>query len=174
MQGPPGPGSCVEAASLGEGGGIPRAMQDADHGQLGGAGDVIDGVGTLESHAQPLGELLTGRADSRMAAELLHLVVNPGHLPSGRGLGDFDGQIRPDFGEIGFGGVGQAEGERPANSFRPRSMILSMSKLVTRPAERSAMPLSISARRASSSPSLRLRFTFQSRSASRMTSLVEA
>src|SRR5574337_1519444 len=152
----PGPGSCVEAASLGEGGSIPGAMQDADHDQLSGTGDVIDDVGALESDAQPLGELLTGRADSGMAAELLHLVVNPGQLQSGRGLRDFDGQIRPDFGEIGFGGVGQAEEARPANNFLPRSMILSMSKSETRPADRSAMPLSISARRASSSPSLRL------------------
>src|SRR5574338_629881 len=159
----PGPGSCVEAASLGEGGSIPGAMQDADHGQLGGTGDVIDGVGALESHAQPLGELLTGRADSGMAAELLHLVVNPGQLLGGRGLGGFDGQIYPDFGEVGFSGVGQTEGERPANSFLPRSMILSMSKSVTRPAERSAIPLLMSARRASSSPSLRLRFIFESR-----------
>lgn len=104
-----------------------------------------------------------------MAAELLHLAVNPRELLGSNGLGRFDSQIRPDFGQVGFGGVRQTEGKRPANSFLPRSIILSMSKSATRPAVRSAMPLSISARRASSSPSFRVRFTFQSRSASRVT-----
>ena len=51
----------------------------------------------------------------------------------------------PDFGEVGLGGIGQAEGERPANSFLPRSMMRSASKSCTRPSARSARPLSMSA-----------------------------
>jgi hypothetical protein len=40
--------------------------------------------------------------------------------------------------------VGQAEGERSANSFLPRAMMLPASKSLTRPAATSAKPLSIS------------------------------
>ena len=48
---------------------------------------------------------------------------NGGHVFRGDRLRGFAGERRPDVGEVGFGRVGQAEGERSANSFLPRSMI---------------------------------------------------
>ena len=45
-----------------------------------------------------------------------------------RRYGSFDGEIIPNLGEVGFGRVGQAEGERSANSFLPLAIILSASK----------------------------------------------
>ena len=47
-----------------------------------------------------------------------------GKKPRGDSFGSFDSNVRPDFGQVGFGRIGQAEGERVANSFLPRAMIL--------------------------------------------------
>lgn len=66
-------------------------------------------------------------------------------------LRGFGRNVKPDFGEVGFGCVGQAEGERSDSSFLPRAMILSASKSFTRPAATSANPLSISILSAASS-----------------------
>jgi hypothetical protein len=46
-------------------------------------------------------------------------------------LGDLDGDVEPDFGKVGFRRLGQAEGERSANSFLPRSTMRAVSKFLT-------------------------------------------
>lgn len=81
-------------------------MQDADHGQFVRTGDEINDVRILESRAQSFGERLTRRANSGMATELFHLIVNPFELPRGGCFRGLEGQICPDFGEVSFGGVG--------------------------------------------------------------------
>jgi proteic killer suppression protein len=168
------PRSCVEYSALGKRRGISRPVQHPDNNYRIRLRQIVDGVGTMEGHAQPWSELLTLRTGQRKETQRL-----------ARGLdrrddarGDVDGRIgsngEPDFGEVRLGGIGQAEGERLANSFLPRSMMRSASKSFTRPSARSVSPLSMSALRATSSCSCRARFIFQSRSASRTTSLLDA
>ena len=132
---------------LGHSRGVARTMEDADDYELAFVMKVIDGVVAGEADAK----LFARRAGHRETTERLAIALDLVYEPVRCRFGSFDGDVKPDFGEVGFGRVGQAEGERSANSFLPLAMMRSASKSFTRPAATSAKPLSMSLLSAASS-----------------------
>lgn len=140
-----------EASLVGDRGGIAGAMKDADDDQLAAAGQVIDGVGTMEGDTQAWGKLLAPRADERRVQQRGEFRLDGIDKARGDGSRCFGGDVRPNFRQIGLSRIRQSEDERAANSFLPRSTIFLASKSLTRPAATSARPLSMSALSAASS-----------------------
>ena len=106
---------------------------------------IVDGVITGETDAQVGREVLArGRSEWKMPQRFAILFdpVDESRCCRLRGL---DSDVEPDFGKVGFRRLGQAEGERSANSFLPRSTMRAVSKFLTWPAATSARPASISA-----------------------------
>ena len=136
---------------LGQNSGVARAMQDANDHKLALVMHVIDGVIAGETDAQARRKMLTRGRGERKMPQRLAIAFDLVNEPPCRRLGGFDGNVEPNLREVGFCRVGQAEGERSANSFLPRAMILSASKSFTRPAATSANPLSMSVLSAASS-----------------------
>jgi hypothetical protein len=141
-----------KAAVLRQGGGITRAVQDADDNDLSFVVQVVvDGVIARKTDTQPWREFLSrgaGKWKMKQRVAILFDLVDEARRYR---LGALDGNIEPDFGEIGFRRLGRAEGERSANSFLPRSTMRAASKFLTRPAATSARPASISALSAANS-----------------------
>ena len=86
-------------------------------------------------------ELFAGSARQRKLPQRLEALLDRVDEARGDLFRRFSGERGPNFG----GCFGQTEGERPANSFLPRSMIRAASKSFTRPSARSVSPLSMSA-----------------------------
>ena len=120
-------------------------MQHANDHELALIMQKVDGVIAGKTHAQAGRKVARGGAASGKMEQRLAILLDLVDEPRRRRLGGFDRNIEPDFGEVGFRRIGQAESERSANSFLPRSMIRAASKSFTRPAATSARPLSISA-----------------------------
>jgi hypothetical protein len=140
-----------KAAVLRQGGGITRAVQNADDNDLAFVVQVVEGVIARKTDTQPRRKILARGRSERKMPQRFAILLDPVDEPRGYRLGSLDGNIEPDFGEVGFRSVGQAEGERSANSFLPRSTMRAASKFLTRPAATSARPASISALRAANS-----------------------
>src|ERR1700733_8836307 len=135
---------------------------------------VVDGVVAGETDAQPSRKIFPRRrckGEVKKPVAIVLDLVDEARRCCPRG---FDGDVEPNFGKVGFRRVSYAEGERSDNSFLPRSTMRAASKSLTRPATTSARPASISALSAASSSICSARFIFQSRSAARTTSLVDA
>ncbi len=141
----------IKSALFGQSDGVARTVQDANDHKLNFVVHVIDGVIAAKSHAQPPRERFARGRGQRKMQERFASVFDMVDEACRRRFGNFDGDIKPNLREVFFSGVGQAEGERLANSFLPLAMIFSASKLLTRPAVTSAKPLSISALSAASS-----------------------
>jgi len=136
---------------VGQSGGIARAVQDTNNHKLVLVMHVIHGVVAGEGDSEAWRKMLARGACQREMPQRFAVALDLVDKAFGDRFGGFDGDIKPNLGKIGFGGVGQAEGERSANSFLPRAIIRSASKSLTRPAATSARPLSISVLSAASS-----------------------
>jgi len=136
---------------LRQGSSITRAVQDADDNDLTFVVQVVEGVIARKTDTQPWRKILARGRSERKMPQRFAILLDPVDEPRRYRLGSLDGNIEPDFGEIGFRRVGQAEGERSANSFLPRSTMRAASKFLTRPAATSARPASISALSAANS-----------------------
>lgn len=143
--------SWPEPSLICDGGCVACAVQDANYDQLAIGGQVIDGVGGMEDHAQAWAELLAPGPYEGRVQQRREFCLDGFEKARGDGLRRFGGDVSPDFGEIALGRLGQSEDERVANSFLPRSTIFFVSKSLTRPAATSARPLSMSDLRAVSS-----------------------
>ena len=126
-------------------------MQHANDNQLAFVVMVVDDVIAGKTRAQAGSKLLARGAGKRKITERLARLFDLVEQPRRGRLRRLDGNIVPDFGKIGFGRVGQTEGERTANSFLPRSTMRVASKSLTRPAATSASPASMSALSAANS-----------------------
>ena len=89
---------------------------------------IINGVGAVKRYADTTCELFAGRAGKRKVSERLKSRLNRADKARRDVLRRLGRQGRPDLGEIGLGCIGQADRERPANSFLPRSIIRVASK----------------------------------------------
>ena len=136
---------------LGQSRGVARAVQDANDHKLALVMHVIDSVVTREADTKPGRKIFAGRSGQGKVPERLAITLDLVDEPVRSRLRSFDGKVKPDFGEVGFCRLGQAEGERSANSFLPLAMMRSASKSFTRPAATSARPLSMSVLSAASS-----------------------
>lgn len=136
---------------VGNGGGVSRPMQHADNHDFRFPGKIIDGIAAEERDAQVGGELMALRAGERKVLQAGKCRADFVEQARRRGFRTVVGDIGPDFGEVGFRRVSQAEVERSANSFLPLAIIFAASNFFTRPAATSARPLSMSAFNASSS-----------------------
>ena len=134
-----------KAAMLRQGSGITRTMQDANDHKLMFIVVVVDRVIARETYAQAGREVVARGGGERKIPQRFAILFDPVDKARRSRLGGFDGDVKPDFGEVGFRRLGQAEGERSANSFLPRSTMRAASKSLTRPAATSASPASISA-----------------------------
>jgi hypothetical protein len=103
-------------------------MKDANDDDGVGKRPVVDGVGTVKGHAQAGCEVIAGSAGKGEMSKRLEGRFDGADKTVRDMLGSFRRQRGPYLGEIGFGGVGQSERERLANSFLPRSMIRAASK----------------------------------------------
>ena len=112
---------------------------------------IINGVAAFEGHSQTGAEQFSLRSGQRKIQQAPSGVFDPGEQVCGDRLRSLDSDVGPYLGKIGFRRFGQAEGERAANSFLPRSMMRAASKSLTRPEATSANPASISALSAASS-----------------------
>ncbi len=81
-------------------------MQDANYDQLAIGGQVIDGVGRMEDHAQARAELLAPGAYERRVQQWREFCLDGFEESRGDGLRRFGGDVSPDFGEIALGCVG--------------------------------------------------------------------
>ena len=112
---------------------------------------VVDGIVARKTDAQAGRKVVSRRGGKWKMKQRIAILLDPVYEPRCGRLGGFDGDVEPDFGKVGFRRVGQAKGERSANSFLPRSTMRAASKSLTRPAATSARPASISALSAASS-----------------------
>src|SRR5208282_1682104 len=87
-----------------------------------------------KTDAQAGRKVVSRRGGKWKMKQRIAILLDPVYEPRRGRLGGFDGDVEPDFGEVGFRRVGQAEGERSANSFLPRSTMRAASKSLTRPA----------------------------------------
>jgi hypothetical protein len=126
-------------------------QQDTNNHELTFIVHVVDGIIAREADPQAGRKTGTCRCGKREMKQWLAIGLDLVDEPRCGRLRGFGRNVKPDFGEVGFGCVGQAEGERSDSSFLPRAMILSASKSFTRPAATSANPLSISILSAASS-----------------------
>ena len=136
---------------LGDRHGVTRAVQHANDHERIRERFVIDGMGFVESDPRTGRKLVAGRPQERPAPQRRKFLLNLGVKPRGDCLRGFEGDGGPVFREVGFRRFGQAEGERAANSFLPRSMMRFASKSLIRPSATSVSPLSMSALSAASS-----------------------
>jgi hypothetical protein len=127
-----------------------RAVKDAHDHQGVRKRHVVNCVGGMECYAQaaradPGRDRKAGRFGAARRAPRWKRQIASRQPPTLRSPG------RPRFGEIMLCRFRLTEGERPANSFLPRSMMRVASKSCTRPSARSVRPRSISAFNAASS-----------------------
>ncbi len=134
----------IKAALVGQSCGVARAVQDTNNHKFGLVMHIIHRMITGEGDAETGRKMLARGAAQGEMPERFAVALDPVDEAFRCRFGSFDGDIKPNLGKVGFGGIGQAEGERSANSFLPRAMIWSASKSFTRPAATSARPLSIS------------------------------
>jgi hypothetical protein len=134
-----------KTAVLGQCGCISGSMQHPNDHELMLIVQVVDGIGAGKTDAQAGRKVVSRRGGKWKMKQRIAILLDPVYEPRRGRLGGFDGDVEPDFGEVGFRRVGQAEGERSANSFLPRSTMRAASKFLTRPAATSARPASISA-----------------------------
>ena len=136
---------------LSQSGGIASAVQNPhDHDRVL-VVQIVDGVIARKAHTQARCEILPRGGGKRKMQQWIAILFDPVDQARRCRLGSFAGDIEPDFGKVGFRRLGQAEGERSANSFLPRSTMRAASKSLTRPAATSARPASMSAFKAVSS-----------------------
>src|SRR6202050_1042698 len=116
----------------------------------------------------------TGSAGKWELQSVVESVSYAGEKFGGEGFGGFFGEVAPNLSQVYFCCLGKAEVDRSANSFLPRAMMRLASNLASRPSATSARPRSISGFSSASWAKRNSRFIFQSRNASRITSLEEA
>lgn len=137
--------SCAKLTAFDQGRHVARPMQHPDDHNLVGIRQVVDGVSAVKNHAQARCQFFPGGSHQGKFLHLREAAGKIGDEARRYRLGSLQRQISPDFGKVGFRRFGQAEGERAANSFLPRSTMRSASKSATRPWATSASPRSISA-----------------------------
>jgi hypothetical protein len=126
-------------------------MQDTNDHDLSLIAQEVNRIISRETDAQARRNILTrGRGVGEMTQRLAIILDFIDQTVRSRFRG-FDSNVEPDFGEVSLGRVGQAEGERSANSFLPRAIMRVASKSLTRPAATSASPASMSVFSAASS-----------------------
>lgn len=130
--------SGVKAALISNRAQITRTVQDANNRHHALVRPIVDGIGTVENDTQVRCKLPTFRVRQRKRQQPLASRVQLSQETARDGLRGFLRDVRPDFRQILFGTLGQAE--RAANSFLPRLMMRSASKALTRPAATSARP----------------------------------
>jgi hypothetical protein len=136
---------------FGQGCGVARPMEDADDDKVTLVVDIVDGVVAGKADPQTGRKILSRRSGQRKTKQRVAIPLDLVDEARRGCLGSLDRNVEPDIGEIGLRRVGQAEGERFANSFLPRSTIRPASKFLTRPAATSVRPALISALSAANS-----------------------
>ncbi len=150
-RGPAPPSRARKASRFGHSRDVSRAVQHPHDDDVPAALLVVDDIVALKSRSQAWRQTVARSAGQRKFGQVRERRLYARQQPVRCRLGTLDGDIGPDFGEIGLGRFGQAERERAANSFLPRAMIVCGSNSFTRPAATSARPLSISALSAANS-----------------------
>jgi hypothetical protein len=91
---------------VGQSGGVTRAVQDANNHKLVLVMHVIHSVVAGESDAEAWRELLARGACERKMPQWLTIARDLVDKAFRNRFGSFDGDIKPNLGKVGFGGVG--------------------------------------------------------------------
>ena len=106
-------------------------MKDPDNHKGIGQRPVVDRIGRMEGYTQTGRELRARGAGARKMPQGFEMTFKRGEKARGDPLGRLGCQGCPNLGEVGLGEIGQAEGERPRNSFFPRFTMRFRSKSFT-------------------------------------------
>lgn len=130
---------------LSNGGSVSRTMKNPHNYQPAPGHLVVNGVRLVERHPQAGTELVAGCAHQRSVPYHIDSVSHPVKVTGCGRFTRFRRNVCPDFRKVGFGRVGEMEGQGLTDNFLPLAMIRFLSNGRTRPAAISANPLSISA-----------------------------
>jgi hypothetical protein len=101
-----GTSSFRKTAMLRQGGGVTRAVQNANEYDLSFVMQIVDGVIAGKAHAQAGCEILArGRGEWKISQRFAIMFDAVDQARRGR-LGGFAGDIEPNFSEVGFGLIG--------------------------------------------------------------------
>jgi hypothetical protein len=95
-----------KTAMLGESGGIARSMQDTDNHEVIFVMHIVDGVVAGKADAQTRRKILTRGCGERKVPQRLTIVLDLVDQARRCRLRGFNGDIKPDFGQVGFGSIG--------------------------------------------------------------------
>ncbi len=91
-----------KAAVLGQCGRIAGAIQNPNDHKLMLIVQVVDGIVARKTDAQAGRKVVSRRSGKWKMKQRIAILLDPVYEPRCGGLGGFDGDVEPDFGEVGF------------------------------------------------------------------------